>query len=82
MRVLALLLTICGLAAGQVRYEDILNSPGKNWLTYAGSYNGWRHSPLDQITPRNAGSLVPKWVYRVPNSVRLQTSPVVYDGVL
>lgn len=82
MRVLALALAICGIASAQVRYEDILKGPGKDWLTYAGSYNGWRHSPLEQITPENAGSLVPKWVYRVPNAARLQTSPVVYDGVM
>ena len=82
MRVLVLALAICGIASPQVRYEDILKSPGKDWLTYAGSYNGWRHSPLEQITPENAGSLVPKWVYRVPNAARLQTSPLVYDGVM
>jgi alcohol dehydrogenase (cytochrome c) len=79
---LVLALSLCSVAAAQVRPQDILKSPGKDWLTYAGSYNGWRHSPLKQITPQNAGSLVPKWVYRVPNSVRLQTSPVVYDGVM
>ncbi len=82
MRVLVLALAICGIASPQVRYEYILKGPGKDWLTYAGSYNGWRHSPLEQITPANAGSLVPKWVYRVPNAARLQTSPLVYDGVM
>ena len=78
----AILLVLCGVAAAQVRYEDILASPGKNWITYAGSYNGWRHSPLDQITPENAGSLVAKWVYKVPNAKLLQTSPIVHDGVM
>ncbi len=82
IRVLAWVLAVCSVASAQVTYEDILKSPGKDWLTYAGSYNGWRHSPLEQITPENAGSLVPKWVYRVPNAARLQTSPVVYDGVM
>ena len=82
MRVLAWALAVCSVASAQVTYEDILKSPGKDWLTYAGSYNGWRHSPLEQITRENAGSLVPKWVYRVPNAARLQTSPVVYDGVM
>ncbi len=77
-----LALSLCGVAAAQVRHEDILKSPGEDWLTYAGSYNGWRHSPLTQITPENAGRLVPKWVYRVPKAVRLQTSPIVYDGVM
>ena len=33
----------------QVRYEDIRKSPGNDWLTYAGDYQGKRHSPLKQI---------------------------------
>ena len=66
----------------QVRFEDILKSPGENWLTYAGSYNGWRYAPGRQITPQNAGSLVPKWVYHVPDARAMQTTPIVYDGVM
>jgi alcohol dehydrogenase (cytochrome c) len=66
----------------QVRYEDILKGPGANWLTYAGSYNGWRHAPGKQITPENAGSLVPKWVFHVPGARGLKSSPMVYDGVM
>jgi len=61
---LATLILIAPLGA-QVRYEDILRSPGNDWLTYAGDYQGKRHSPLTQITRDNAASLVPKWVYRV-----------------
>ena len=37
----------------QVTYQDILNGlkdPTK-WLTYSGTYDGQRHSPLTQITP-------------------------------
>ena len=79
---LLLILALCSVAAAQVQYEDILAGPGKNWLTYAGGYNGWRHSPLDQITVETAGSLVAKWVYHVPNARALQTSPLVYDGVM
>ena len=79
---LVLAFALSSAAAAQVRYEDILEGPGKNWLTYAGSYNGWRHSPLDQITPETAGSLVARWVYHVPNALGLQTSPIVHDGVM
>lgn len=66
----------------QVRYEDIVKGPGSNWLTYAGDYRGTSHSPLDQITPTNARSLVPMWVYHVPKSNGLRTRPIVYDGVM
>ena len=66
----------------QVRYKDLLKGPADNWLTYAGDYTGKRHSSLTQITPANAGRLVPKWVYHVPEANGLRTSPIVYDGVM
>ena len=50
----------CASASAQVRFEDILKSPAEGWLTYSGSYSGWRYAPGRQITPQNAGSLVPK----------------------
>jgi len=68
--------------SAQVRYEDILNGPGDNWLTYAGDYQGRRHSPLKQITALNAGSMTPKWVYHIPKASGLRTNPVVYEGVM
>ena len=55
IRNLGLAALLCAGAAAQVRFEDILKSPGENWLTYAGSYNGWRYAPGRQITPQNAG---------------------------
>lgn len=66
----------------QVRYEDILRGPAENWLTYAGDYQGRRHSSLKQITADNAGSLVPKWVYHIPKATGLRTNPIVYNGVM
>jgi len=68
--------------AAQVRYEDILRSPAENWLTYAGDYQGRRHSALKQITVENAGSLTPKWTYHIPKASGLRTNPIVYDGVM
>src|SRR5438445_619583 len=69
-------------ASAQVRYEDILQGPADNWLTYAGDYQGRRHSPLKQITTDNVGSLAPKWVYHVAKASGLRTNPIVYDGVM
>ena len=68
IRAIAVAAFVVGSAAGQVRYEDILKGPNDNWLTYAGSYSGQRHSSLKQITAENAGSLVPKWTYHVPKA--------------
>src|SRR5689334_3466593 len=77
---LSMLLAMPALA--QVRYQDLLHGPADNWLTYAGDYQGQRHSALKQITAANAGSLVPKCVYHVPNAKGLRTNPIVYDGVM
>jgi alcohol dehydrogenase (cytochrome c) len=66
----------------QVRHEDVAKGPGEDWLTYAGSYSGWRYSPLKQITADNVKNLVPKWVYHVPDARGLRSSPIVYQGVL
>src|SRR5437773_11604146 len=83
---LSLALPLVAIAASgahaQVRYEDILKGPAENWLTYAGDYQGRRHSALKQITVENAGSLTPKWVYHVPKANGLRTNPIVYDGVM
>lgn len=67
---------------GQAKFEDIQKSPNQNWLTYAGDYRGTRHSPLTQITTANVANLVPKWVYHVDRANRLQSSPIVYDGLM
>src|SRR5512134_895912 len=82
MRVLLIACLLCIPVSAQVRYEDILKGPGENWTTYAGTYQGWRYSPLKQITVENAKSLAPKWVYHVPNARGLRSSPIVYKGVM
>src|SRR5260370_39216170 len=83
---LSLALPLAALAAAgahaQVRYEDILQGPADNWLTYAGDYQGRRHSALKQITVENAGSLAPKWAYHVPKANGLRTNPIVYNCVM
>ena len=82
MRRSLIIVMLCTCAMAQVKFEDILRSPGENWLTYAGSYNGWRYAPGRQITPQNAGSLVPKWVFHVPGARGMQSTPIVSDGVM
>jgi len=43
-------------ANGQLTFERLLkaDSEPQNWLTYSGSYKGWRHSKLAQINRQNA----------------------------
>ena len=90
-RLVANIWTVClafGLSAsaarGQVTFERLLNS-GKepqNWLTYSGDYSGRRFSSLDQINTKNARSLVAKWVYQTGATGKLETTPLVVDGIL
>ncbi|MDQ1389545.1 MAG: hypothetical protein QOF56_2999 [Acidobacteriaceae bacterium] len=78
----------CGAFAGpvqaQVTFERLLNS-GKepqNWLTYSGDYAGRRFSPLDQVKTTNVRGLVPKWVYQTGGTGKIETTPLVVDGIL
>jgi len=68
----------------QVTYQDILNGlndPTK-WLTYSGTYDGQRHSPLTQITPANVDQLSPQWTFQTGVLGAFQATPLVIDGVI
>lgn len=80
--ILLAVLLIAPPAGSQVRYEEIVQGPGANWLTYHGDYKGWRYSRLKQITHDNVARLVPKWTYHVEGANRLETTPLVFDGVM
>src|SRR5215468_9303130 len=80
----AMVLLLAQVAPGQVSYERIRRAesePG-NWLTYSGNYQGHRHSPLAQINTSNITRLKPTWVYQIREPGRVQTSPIVVDGIL
>ena len=53
-----------------------------NWPTYSGTYNGWRHSQLDQINKSNVDKLKVAWVYQMPITERIETTPIVIDGIM
>src|SRR6202790_273656 len=68
----------------QVTFERLVNSAKEpqNWMTYSGDYTGKRFSSLDQITVSNARTMVAKWVYQTGATGKLETSPLVVDGIL
>lgn len=70
--------------SAQVSYQRILNAQNEpqNWLTFSGNYSGLRYSTLDQITPANAKDLELKWVFQVDSVQKLESTPLVVDGVL
>jgi alcohol dehydrogenase (cytochrome c) len=51
-------------------------------MTYSGDYSGKRFSALDQINITNARTLVAKWVYQTGATGKLETTPLVVDGIL
>ena len=67
---------------GQVTYQDILQSPSENWLTYHGDYRAQRYSPLTQIDTKTVSQLVSKWTYHVEGANRLEATPIVFQGVM
>jgi alcohol dehydrogenase (cytochrome c) len=71
-------------AWSQLTNERLLkaDSEPQNWLTYSGSYKGWRYSKLDQINRGNAKDLKLAWVYQMPVTHRVETTPLVVDGVM
>ena len=68
----------------QVTFERLLNSGNEpqNWLTYSGDYSGRRFSPLNQINATNVRMLSAKWVYQLGATGKLETTPLVADGIL
>jgi alcohol dehydrogenase (cytochrome c) len=69
---------------GQVTHQRLLKAgdePG-NWLTYSGNFAAHRFSPLTQINESNVNSLAPVWTYQVASLHRLETTPLVLDGVM
>jgi len=55
----------------------------EEWLTYSGSYSGWRHSTLTEITPANVSQLRNLWVKQfVTNDPKLEATPLVIGGVI
>jgi alcohol dehydrogenase (cytochrome c) len=66
--------------------SERLRAAGTNpdeWLMYSGSYNGWRHTSLAEITPANVGQLRIRWIRQFDNTATLiEATPLVIDGVI
>lgn len=81
---LGLLAFTASIATAQVTYERIRGAAQEpqNWLTYSGSYAGWRYSTLDQISASNASALSLQWAFQVGDLGQFETTPLAVDGVL
>jgi alcohol dehydrogenase (cytochrome c) len=78
------LICVAGSLAAQVPFERILraNQEPQNWLTYSGTVNSQRHSPLTQITPANVKNLELKWIFQARSPEKFEATPLVVDGIL
>jgi alcohol dehydrogenase (cytochrome c) len=73
----------------QVSSEQIINAGDKpdEWVTYSGSLNGWRHSPLTEITPANVAQLKVHWIQQFETDnigfrPVIESTPIVVDNVI
>jgi alcohol dehydrogenase (cytochrome c) len=62
------------------RYRRVTSQA--DWPSYNGATNGSRYSALTQIDKSNASRLTAKWIFSLPNTSNLQTTPVVVQGVM
>jgi alcohol dehydrogenase (cytochrome c) len=64
------------------RYRDKRIEPKSDWLNYHGSVGAGRYSPLELINRSTVSRLGVAWMFPMPASARLETTPVVADGVM
>jgi len=69
----------------QVGAEQVLAAGSKTdeWLTYSGSLDGRRYSPLTELTPENVSQLQLRWVHQFDTSEpTIEATPLVVNGVI
>lgn len=75
-------LTLSAQAPRQVDDALLLSPPAGEWLTYGRDYAETHHSPLTQIDQSNVARLGVAWSVEVGSQGKLETTPIVHDGVL
>jgi alcohol dehydrogenase (cytochrome c) len=62
------------------RYRPVTSQA--DWPTYNGQIGGNRYSTIDQINRSSVARLAPAWVFTIPDSSRLEVTPVVVGGIM
>jgi alcohol dehydrogenase (cytochrome c) len=62
------------------RYRRVTSQT--DWTSYNGDTKGSRYSALTAINRGNVAALAPKWIFSLPNTSRLQVTPIVAEGVM
>ena len=68
------------LRADGNRYREVTSQA--DWPSYNGGPDGSRYSTLSQIDRSSVERLAPRWMFTLPNTSRLQVTPVVVGGVM
>jgi alcohol dehydrogenase (cytochrome c) len=63
-------------------FEGIAEPRPGDWPSYHGHLSGNRYSPLQLIRTSNVSQLGAKWIFSIPNARRLETTPIVVDGIM
>ena len=74
-----------GISAAEIDSQRLIDAAGEpeNWMTYSGTYNAWRYSPLDQIDRGNVTDMAPVWVLQTGTvDGGFSCTPLVADGVM
>jgi alcohol dehydrogenase (cytochrome c) len=69
----------------RVSAEQVLAAGSKTdeWLTYSGSLDGRRYSPLTELTPANVSQLQLRWVHQFDSSEpKNEATPLIVNGVI
>ena len=62
--------------------EMLRTPPAGDWLMARRTYQAWSHSPLDEITTANVGTLRLAWAWNMNEGGANQQMPLVHDGIV
>src|SRR5690349_17774810 len=69
-------------ATADIDEERLKHPKPGEWITYNGSPNEQRYSPLDQINDKTVSDLKPVWRFPTGSNRGLEATPLVVDGVM
>ena len=76
---------VAALAANAQVTNDALvhaQQDPNTWLSYGRNYQGWRFSPLQQITAANVAQLAPAWILPTGVPGNNETTPLVVGDMM
>src|SRR5215207_2966081 len=80
--VTAAVATAQGQAPRKVDDATLLKPSDGEWVGYGRDYAETHHSPLKQIDQSNVSRLATAWSVEVGSEGKLETTPLVFNGVL